>query len=99
MSMVYLCMTFMAGIAIGAFYFGGLFWTVRRIPEWRRPGLWVTASYFIRTAVTVLAFYLIMGGQWQRLLASLFGFVMIRMILVRRLKPARAVIGSKSSNQ
>jgi len=90
-----LIIAFMVGIGIGAFYFGGLFWTVRRIPEWRRPGIWVTASYFIRTAITVFAFYLIMGGQWQRLLASLLGFVMIRMILVRRLKPAKAV----TSNQ
>jgi len=80
-----------AGIGIGAFYFGGLLWTIQKLSEWRRPGLWVTASYFIRTAIAVFAFYLIMGGHWQRLMMSLLGFVVIRVVLVRRMKPARAV--------
>ena len=80
-----------AGIGIGAFYFGGLLWTIQKLPERRRPGLWVTASYFIRTAIAVFAFYLVMSGHWQRLLVSLLGFIVIRIVLVRRMKPAKAV--------
>jgi len=99
MDIVGLLIALLFGTVIGLFYFMGLWWTVQRVPERRSPGLWMAASYIIRTAITILAFYLVMGGQWQRLLASLLGFVMIRMILVRRLKPARAVIGSKTSNQ
>jgi F1F0 ATPase subunit 2 len=78
------------GIGIGAFYFGGLLWTIQKLPSRRRPGLWVTASYFIRTGIAVFAFYLVMGGHWQRLLASLLGFIVIRFVLVRRMKPAEA---------
>ena len=84
---------FAFGGVIGLFYFMGLWWTVQSLPQRRRPALWVTASYFIRTAVTVFAFYLVMGSHWQRLLVSLLGFVMVRIVLVRRLRPAKAVIG------
>jgi len=84
-----LVFAFAFGAAIGLFYFTGLWWTVQRLPQTRRPGLWMISSYFIRTATTVFAFYFVMDGHWQRLLVSLLGFVIIRVVLVRRLKPAR----------
>jgi F1F0 ATPase subunit 2 len=93
-----LLMAFAFGAAIGFFYFVGLWWTLKRLPERRRPGLWVVSSFFIRTAVSVFAFYLVMDGHWQRLLASLLGFVVVRIVLVRRLSPAKAVIESKPVN-
>jgi F1F0 ATPase subunit 2 len=78
------------GTATGLFYFMGLWWTVQKLPESRWPGLWVVSSYLIRTAVSVLAFYLAMGGHWQRLVVSLLGFVATRMVLMRRLKPVNS---------
>jgi len=86
-----LLITFFFGMAIGLFYFMGLWWTVQTLPERRRPGLWMTASYLIRTAFAVFAFYFVMSGHRQRLLASLLGFIVIRIVLVRRMKSAKVV--------
>ncbi|MFW6114837.1 MAG: ATP synthase subunit I [Thermodesulfobacteriota bacterium] len=78
-----------AGIGIGVFYFGGLLWTIQTLPARTKPGLWVAASYFIRTGVAVFTFYLVMGGHWQRIMMSLLGFLVIRMVMIRRLKPVK----------
>ena len=79
-----------SGSAIGLFYFMGLWWTLQRLPERSRPGLWILSSYLIRTSVTVFAFYVVMGGHWQRLLMSLAGFAAVRMVLARRLRPVNS---------
>jgi hypothetical protein len=48
-------------------------------------------SFLVRMAVSLAAFYGIMGGEWQRLLAALLGFVAVRVVLVKRIKPGAAV--------
>jgi len=85
----WLPIAFAFGAGIGLFYFLGLWWTLQKLTQRKRPGLWIAASYFMRTAIVVFAFYLVMGGDWQRLLASLLGFIVIRVVLVRRMKPAK----------
>ena len=71
------------GLALGAFFFGGLWWTVRRGLHAQRPALWFLLSLLVRTAVVLAGFYWIAGPQWQRLLACMAGFVLARLILVR----------------
>ena len=73
----------LAGGALGAFFFGGLWWTLRRGLSSGRPALWHLASLLLRMAVTLLGFYAIGGGRWERLLACLLGFVMARMVVTR----------------
>jgi len=92
MSMLYLCMTFMAGIAIGALYFGGLWWTVQRLPRSRNPSLLMLVSFLVRTGAAAGCFILIMGNKWEPIAAGLLGFVVIRIVLVRRVKAAEVVI-------
>jgi F1F0 ATPase subunit 2 len=79
-----------AGLGLGVFYFGGLWLTVRRLPTARHAGQLLLASAFVRMAVTLAGFYLVAGGQWQRLLICLLGFFSVRVIMVRRLRPERA---------
>ncbi|MFO8089881.1 MAG: ATP synthase subunit I [Desulfatiglandaceae bacterium] len=76
-----------AGIALGCFYFMGLWWTVKRLPSARKPVLLNTGSFLLRLAVTLTGFYLILGGGWQMLTVSLLGFIAVRVLLVRRLGP------------
>lgn len=83
-----LALSFMGGICIGLFYFGGLWWTVRRLPDAKSAGLWMSASFLVRTVVSLAGFYGIMGGEWQRLLAALLGFVAVRLAVVNRVKPS-----------
>lgn len=78
-----------AGVGLGLLYFGGLWLTVRRLPDSRRPALLFGASFAGRTALTVLGFYLVMDGSWERMLACLGGFIIVRQVLVSRLQPER----------
>ena len=73
----------MAGGALGAIFFGGLWWTVRKGLTSSSPVLWVFASFLLRTGIALVGFYVVSGGDWQRLLACLAGFVMARMVVTR----------------
>ena len=84
----YLVMAFLVGIGTGIVYFGGLWWTVRRLPLVRQPALLTLGSFFVRTGIGLTAFYLASGGRWERILISLLGFMIMRGFLVRRARPA-----------
>lgn len=71
------------GMALGLFFFGGLFLTIRRLPTTRRPVALTLGSLVARMAVALAGFYLVGAGRWERLLACLAGFVIMRFIVVR----------------
>lgn len=71
----------MAGLLLGAIFFGGLWWTVRLGVASRRPALLFLGSLLLRTGVVVAGFYLVGDGHWQRLLACVSGFVIARFIV------------------
>ena len=79
-----------AGMGLGIFYFGGLWWTVRRLPKARRPAFLSLLSFFGRLGVVLFGFFLVMDGQWQRMLVCLLGFLGVRVILVRRWGPKKS---------
>lgn len=72
-----------AGGALGIFFFGGLWWTVRKTLASGRPALWVFGSLLLRMGVTLVGFYWVSGGDWQRMLACLVGFVAARQLVKR----------------
>lgn len=78
---------FVTGLGIGLFYFGGLWLTMRQLSVTRRPVLLMIGSFLGRTALCLLGFYLVAAGQWERLLVSILGFLIMRFFLVRRLQP------------
>ncbi len=88
--LVPLALAWAAGIGLGLFYFGGLWLTVRQLPTCRWPVPMVMASFVLRTAVVVLGFYAVMGGHWERVLACLVGFAMVRLFMVSRLRAEQA---------
>ena len=71
----------MAGLLLGAIFFGGLWWTVRLGVASRRPALLFLGSLLLRTVVVVAGIYFVGDGHWQRLLACLFGFVIARILV------------------
>ncbi len=77
---------FLGGVLMGAFFFGGLWWTISRGIKSNIPAIWFLASLIIRTAVTVTGFYLIAGEQWLRLVVCLIGFLVARGIAKRILR-------------
>lgn len=82
-------MTIMAlviGILLGILFFGGLWYTVKKAINFKRPALWFLASFFTRTGVTLLGFYYISLGKWQHLLLCLVGFIVGRFMVLRMTK-------------
>jgi len=88
-SLVALFLASAAGMALGLFYFGGLWLTVRQLGTRRHAVALFLASFVGRTAVVLAGFYFVMGGHWERVLACLAGFIVVRQLLVSRLRPER----------
>lgn len=90
---VVLALALLGGVALGAFFFGGLWWTVQKGLASDRPALWFSVSVLLRTSVTIVGFYFVAADDWRRLLASVMGFWLARVISNRmtRLPPATVV--------
>ena len=73
----------LAGALLGAFFFAGLWWTVRKMESSKHVALLFLSSMLLRTGIVVLGFYFILGDNWQRLLAGLLGFIIVRIIVTR----------------
>lgn len=73
----------LAGALLGAFFFLGLWWTVRKIESSKQVALLFFGSLLLRTAVVIAGFYFIMGDNWQSLVAGLLGFIIARIVVTR----------------
>lgn len=76
-----LALAFSAGVLLGAIFFGGLWWTVRKGVSSEQPALWFFGSLLLRMSIALAGFYLVSGGHWERLLLCLVGFVMARLVV------------------
>ncbi|MEO6567844.1 MAG: ATP synthase subunit I [Opitutaceae bacterium] len=79
----FLALAVVAGAALGAIFFGGLWWTVRRGALSSRPALWFLGSALLRMGLALAVFYFVGGGEWQRLVACLTGFLVARLLVTR----------------
>ena len=78
-----LVLALVTGVLLGAMFFGGLWWTVRKGVSSKRPALWFFGSLLLRMSIVLAGFYFITGGHWERLLLCLIGFVIARFIVTR----------------
>ncbi len=79
-----------AGAALGVVFFGGLWITARRGARSAQPATWFAGSLLLRMAIVLPGFYLVGGGNWERLAACLLGFVLARVLVSRATRPGRA---------
>lgn len=79
--------SFVAGLALGLVFFGGLWLTVKQLERSSNPGMLFLASFAVRTVVVCVGIVFAGAGQWQRYALCLAGFVMMRVILTRRWGP------------
>ena len=86
-----LTLMFMAGLALGAFYFISLWQTVRRLAQTESRARLLAISSILRLAIILTAFFFLMDGHWERLAAVMIGFVVMRKILTYRLGPQKTV--------
>jgi len=72
-----------AGLLLGGLYFGGLWWTVRRMPRARHPLNMYFGSLVVRLAIILSAFYaVVIYSGWPQLAAALVGLVSARLLLI-----------------
>lgn len=73
----------LAGILLGAIFFGGLWWTVRKGLISNHPVRWFLGSTLLRMSIALTGFYFISQGDWRKLLACLLGFFIARVMVTR----------------
>ncbi len=85
-----LVLSFFGGALLGAFYFNNLWNTVKKVTDEGKQGMFLLTGYFLRTGVVLAGFYIIMSGRWERVVAALAGFILMREIMKRVLGRQKA---------
>ncbi len=83
-----LILAWAGGLGLGVFFYGGLWWTIRKGVCSPRPALWFFVSLMLRMSIILAGFYFVSGGRGDRLVACLVGFVIARLIVVKVTRPA-----------
>ncbi len=73
---------FLGGFALGIFFFGSLWYSVKKALISTKPFLWTFGSFFVRMSITVLTFYFLGAEDWRRFLAVLVGFMAARFAVI-----------------
>jgi len=76
--------TVLAGALLGAFFYGGLWWTILTPSRW--SGLLFCGSFLLRMVCAVAGFYFVARGDWRRLVACLVGFLLARIVITQFLR-------------
>jgi F1F0 ATPase subunit 2 len=79
---VYKILAFIVGLLLGTIFFGGLWFTVRKLVTSKRPALWFLGSFILRVSITLIGFYYISSGSWQRLIICVAGFIIARFAVI-----------------
>lgn len=91
MSSISVMLSVLAGVALGSVFYGGLWFTVRRLSSSLHPGLLALASFWIRSFLVVAGFVLLMKQRWQYGLIALVGFTLVRQAIAKFLPNSREV--------
>ncbi len=73
------------GIGLGSLHFGMLWFTIRRLTGSSQPALLAYGGFAARSLLSLLGFYLISRSGLEGLIASLAGFVLMKLFLINRL--------------
>ena len=71
------------GMFLGALFFGGLWWTIRRGLTAANPALWFGVSASARLAMTLAGLYYVARAGWPSLVACLCGLLIARVAVTR----------------
>jgi F1F0 ATPase subunit 2 len=91
-----LSLDFVAGLVLGAIFYGGLWWTVRRVAA-KAAGLWLVGSFVVRAIVVLAGFYAVARGTWYGAVVCLVGFLVARIIVTCATRARPAVSLSRRS--
>ncbi len=72
-----------AGLAMGAVFFGGLLLTTRRLARASHPAALVLVSFAVRAVVVGAGFAVLVRYGWLGPAAAMLGFLIVRLVLTR----------------
>ncbi len=75
----HLVFALLAGVGLGAMFFGGLWWTVRKSLGCPSPARWISGSLLLRMSAALSGFYFVGHEHWAYLAACLLGFLFARL--------------------
>lgn len=78
-----LVISLVAGLALGAFFFGGLWLTLRRAVSSPYAALWIFVSMLVRTGIVCAGLLWVCGPDLKHWLAGVLGFLVARLIATR----------------
>ncbi|MEE4363101.1 MAG: ATP synthase subunit I [Desulfotignum sp.] len=85
-----------AGLGIGCFHFGGLWFTLLRFAGTKHYGLVFVVSFLFRSFVTLAGVYFAANGEWHGMTVCLGGILIMRKVFVVKMQPS-AVFRAKGS--
>jgi F1F0 ATPase subunit 2 len=96
-----LVLPLLAGVLLGMFFFGGLWWTIRRGVSSKQPAALFFFSLLLRTGIALAGFYFVARGDWRRILSCLLGFILARILVtwLTRVPIAKAPIAQETTAQ
>lgn len=71
-----------AGFVLGSLFFGGLWFTLKKLVTAKNPAWLIFGSLVVRMGIALLAFYYVTQFGWQAMLLSLLGFIAARFMVV-----------------
>lgn len=90
----FIALAVLGGALAGLLFFGGLWWTVQRIPYVKRPVVLTLSSLLLRLALTMVVFYTIMAvtGHVLYLGLALAVFIAVRVFMAGQVRGKRHAI-------
>ncbi|MEL6148096.1 MAG: ATP synthase subunit I [Chloroflexota bacterium] len=78
-----------SGSVAGGIFYGGLWWTVKRMVTHRMPPMWMFASFVLRSASVLLIFYAVIAvtDSLLCLAATLLVFFITRTLTILHIRP------------
>jgi F1F0 ATPase subunit 2 len=83
MSAIAISIRLLGGLAVGIFFYGGLWFTVNWLAGARYRALLLIASFGIRTLVVLSGFLLLFESRWDYALLCLVGFTVGRLAVMK----------------
>lgn len=74
------------GLLLGVLFFGGLWFTVKKLTTAKMPAVLVLGSFVFRIGIVMAGFYFIGLGDWKKLVVCLIGFIAARFAVIHYTK-------------
>lgn len=77
----------LGGVLLGSFYFGGLWFTVCRLPRTASPEKWLIFSFVVRLVPTLTGLWLTLRVDTGAFFTALAVFFIVRRLMIKRFGP------------